>query len=767
MRTFARTVSLILFVVAVVAATALGWFTPLDQQLRSWRFQTTSRAVSGDMVFVEIDAASLKSLGLWPWPRTVHAALLQRLVDLGALDVVFDIDFSAASTPKADAAFAAALERAGGYAYLAAFQQSLSSGAVVLNQPLPAFAAQAASVLVNVDGDGTGLLQSVPAGLLSIPSIAHALVPGARAAAPSILIDYSIDLAQVTRVPVRDVLDGTVDPALLRDKQVIVGASAIELHDFFRVPRFGVIDGAMVQIAATETLKAGRNLTNWGFLPAALLGLLVVCAVVPRRLRLSVPQRAAAVLVVSLGLELGAWLTQWLGGQLLDTAVFHVMALGALALCFVDERAQRLLQSRRQQARLTYLARHDEISGALTRHALVEAFAQTAQNDALVVVKLMRLDAVNASLGHEVFDQVAREIIARLTRFTNVLPARLDSDVFAFAAQNAASADGMQSVVEAAAILLEQPYQIDGHTIMLGTIFGSAVNAPAGQDVAQMLQDAEVALALAQSGEQRSVLYQPIHGEQIRNRRLLDLALRQALERDEFHLLYQPQVDLRTGETIGLEALIRWRHPQLGIVSPADFIPLAEETGLIVEIGNWILMEACRQAAQWDWPGRLSVNVSAVQFAQGDLVASVCRALLASGLPPQRLDIEITESMYIADNTENVVILEQLSAMGVSLAMDDFGTGYSSLSYLTRLPISKIKIDQCFVRNLPNVQSEVIIETTVMMARRLGKIVIAEGVETDQQRAYLAAVGCDIGQGYLFGRPGPSRELTLQHPSAA
>ena len=276
-----------------------------------------------------------------------------------------------------------------------------------------------------------------------------------------------------------------------------------------------------------------------------------------------------------------------------------------------------------------------------------------------------------------------------------------------------------------------------------------------------------MALALAQTGGQRWVLYQPIHGEDIRNRRLLDMALRQALARHEFHLLYQPQVDLRSGETIGLEALIRWRHPQLGIVSPADFIPLAEETGLMVQLGEWILMEACRQAAQWDWQGRLSVNVSAVQFAQGDLVGAVCRALLASGLPPERLDIEITESMYIADSTENLVILEQLSAMGVSLAMDDFGTGYSSLSYLTRLPINKIKIDQSFVRSLPDPKSEVIIETTVAMARRLGKTVIAEGVETEQQRAYLAAVGCDIGQGYLFGRPSPAGELTVRQTSAA
>jgi EAL domain-containing protein (putative c-di-GMP-specific phosphodiesterase class I)/CHASE2 domain-containing sensor protein/GGDEF domain-containing protein len=763
-----RITSMIVLLAALWGSAGAGRFTPVDNALQGWRFTTSSRPVSGDMVFVEIDAASLQSVGVWPWPRTVHATLLDRLVELGALDIVFDVDFSAASTTQGDGAFAAALRRAGGYAYLAAFQQMLSNGQTVLSRPLPLFEAEAQAVLVNVDGDGTALLESVPAALSAIPSVAYTLAPETGAPPPSILIDYSIDLTGLQRISVIDVLNGSVDPALLADKQVVIGASAIELRDYFRVPRFGVIEGGMVQIAATETLKARRALTDMGFVPASLLGLIAVVALLLTRQRFSVPQRAIAALFASVAVELGALLVLNQSAMVADTALYHAMVGGAVALCFLDERARRWQQSKHQQAQLAFLARHDAPTGAMSRHALVEAVTAGPAGGALVVVQLQRLDAVNASLGHEIFDQVAREIVARLTRLNHGLPARLDSDIFAFAVQQQRQADStLVSSVEQARVVLERPYEIAGHTVLLSAVFGSASRTDCTGTADSVLQEAEIALAVAQASQVAAVVYQPAHGQQIRDRRLLDLALRRALQRDEFHLLYQPQIDLRSGEMVGVEALIRWRNPELGLVSPADFIPLAEETGLIVEIGDWVLREACRQIARWRWQGKLSVNVSAVQFAQGNLVASVQQALQSSGLAPQRLGLELTESANMVAAPRNLDIMRQLSDLGIALAMDDFGTGFSSLGYLTSLPISTIKIDQSFVRSLPSANSAVIIETTLAMAHRLGKTVVAEGVETEQQRAYLQAAGCDIGQGYLFGRPSRLADLELRQISAA
>ena len=767
MRVAVRIASLVVMLAGLWGAVGLGWFATVDQALQGWRFETSSRPVSGDMVLVEIDSASLQAVGVWPWPRTVHAELLDRLMAYGALDVVFDIDFSVASTPAADAAFAAALERAGGYAYLAAFQQNITSGEILLNRPLPQLEALARPVLVNVDGDGTSLLKSVPAMLWSIPSVPLTLVPDSELATPSIMIDYSIDLTAIPRLSVAAILDGSADPALLDGKQVIIGASAIELRDFFRVPRFGVIEGSMVQIAATETLKAGRALTDWGIYPAGLLGLLMACILALTQRRFSLPQQAAAALIASLVVECTAWLALNLAALVLETVVFHAVVVGVVALGFLDERARRWCQSKRQQARLAYLARHDEATGAMSRHAFVEAVTAAPTKGVLVVVRLQRLDGINASLGHDVFNQVAGEVVARLTRLHKALPARLHSDVFAFATRQGHTGSAMNPAIAEAMARLERPYEIAGHTIVLSTVFGSAALDSPDRSVDAALQDAEIALTVAQSRQLPTVHYEAAHGHQIRHRRLLDLALRQALQRNEFFLVYQPQIELKSGKMVGVEALLRWRHPQLGLVSPAEFIPLAEETGLIVEIGDWILHEACRARAQWHWQGKLSVNISALQITRGDLLGSIKQALQASGLSPQRLDIELTESVDIASDPANLDILHQINAMGITISIDDFGTGFSSLSYLTSLPLDIIKLDQSFVRNLPSPKAAVVIETTVLMAHRLGKIVVAEGVETEEQRAFLEAVGCDIGQGYLFGRPSLAGALDLTLNSAA
>jgi EAL domain-containing protein (putative c-di-GMP-specific phosphodiesterase class I) len=243
--------------------------------------------------------------------------------------------------------------------------------------------------------------------------------------------------------------------------------------------------------------------------------------------------------------------------------------------------------------------------------------------------------------------------------------------------------------------------------------------------------------------------------QRLRERRALQQELRSAIERDELVLHYQPQARIG-GEIIGFEALVRWRHPQHGIIPPNTFIPLAEESGLIVEIGEWIMREACREAASWPKPLQIAINLSPVQFHHGDLPGLVHAVLLETGLPPSRLELEITEGVLIDDFSRAVGTLRRLKALGVRIAMDDFGTGYSSLSYLQSFPFDKIKIDQSFISNLGrNAQSATIVRAVIGLARGLELPVLAEGVETKEQLAFLARESCDEIQGYLIGRPLP------------
>jgi predicted signal transduction protein with EAL and GGDEF domain len=394
---------------------------------------------------------------------------------------------------------------------------------------------------------------------------------------------------------------------------------------------------------------------------------------------------------------------------------------------------------------------------------ILEQRAASAPPLTLVAAQFPRLSQVIATLGHEVAELVARAIAARLQSLGDVLPTRLGSDVFAFVLPDGDDAGAIARVVTA----LEEPYRVEGHTIVLYLVLGLTTSATAADDPAELMRQAEVALRVASQQRLSLARYDAAMSGRIKSRRLLDLALHHALERDELQLVFQPQVCLRTGVLLGTEALVRWHSAEHGDVSPAQFIPLAEESSLIAEIGTWVMREACRQAADWPWQGRLSVNVSAMQFRHGDLLADVTQALADSGFPAHRLDIEITESLCTQDDVQTLQTLRALRALGCSIAMDDFGTGYSSLSYLAQLPIDKIKIDQSFIRGLPALDNQVLVETAVSLGQRLGKVVIAEGVETDAQRAYLSSIGCDLGQGYYFGRPGPASELPFDARFAA
>lgn len=751
---------------SVFAATALlGVWSPADAKIWEGRFVAADRAPSGEVVFVDIDAESLAAVGTWPWPRSLHGQLLDRLMALGAYEVAFDVDFSARSIASEDDAFAQSLQKAGGYAYLAAFRQRTASGVEVWSRPLSEFASYAGEVLVNVDGLKAGLIWSLPGldATTGLQSIAARFEPDEPV--PKILrIDYAVDLNQIVHVPAVAVLDGTVDASLLQDRQVIIGTSAIELHDLLVVPRYGVVPGAVVQIAAAETIKLKRALTDFGAWPALVVGaLFVLASALMPKVRLHQAIRVA--LVSSVALEAAAFAAYMLSAVQVDTASFHALVVSVLVVRLIDERIVRRRVLRAQHARLVYLANHDDHTGALSQNAWCDAvnkLIEGGQRVGTLLLRIEHIDNAGASLGFRLTDQVLIQFYDRLRSIAVGPIARVESHVFALWLHEAIDDASISDILQ----MLGEPYVVEDHRIALQLRWGRAV-AEAGKSAAELLHGARTALAMAVRKDRVGCAYATDFEGEFERRRRLDIALRSAIEKNELDLAFQLQNDAVTRTVLGVEALLRWNSWEWGTISPAEFIPLAEENGTIIELGSWVAHEACRRAVQNGWSGRVSINVAPAQFAGSNVLDIVRSALDKSGFPAERLDIEITESLVTGGHLSMVQTLESLRNLGVSIAIDDFGTGHSSLSYLAGLPVDKLKIDQSFVRQIKTPRVAEVINAIVRLGKGLGLSIVIEGVETEEELTIITALSCDAVQGYLFGRPGPLPvEVQSQHVAA-
>jgi diguanylate cyclase (GGDEF)-like protein/PAS domain S-box-containing protein len=432
---------------------------------------------------------------------------------------------------------------------------------------------------------------------------------------------------------------------------------------------------------------------------------------------------------------------------------------------------QDITAQKRAETQIAYMARHDGLTGLANRAVLLEkmeeALARLRRHGNRFTVFMLDLDlfkTVNDSLGHPVGDELLKVVAGRLSaciRETDTV-ARLGGDEFAILAT--ADGDQREAAIATANRLLgavAAPCDLDGHHVNIGTSVGIALAPEHGTDVDQLVKNADLALYKAKSeGRDAYRIFEDAMGVEVRMRRAHQIDLRNALSNDEFELYYQPIVDIPARQTASIEALIRWHHPQRGIIPPADFIPLAEESGLINQIGEWVLRKACSDALHWAPHIKVSVNLSAVQFRKIGPIDSFCQTLRESGLPPERLELEITESVLLQGSAENVETLHRLRLMGISIVLDDFGTGYSSLSYLRMFPFDKIKIDRSFVHELAkNADCAAIVSAVAGLGRSLRIDTVAEGVETEDQLLLVHAAGCTHAQGYLFGRPCPVAEL--------
>ena len=428
-----------------------------------------------------------------------------------------------------------------------------------------------------------------------------------------------------------------------------------------------------------------------------------------------------------------------------------------------------ITEQRRSEAKIAHMAHHDALTDLANRvllnERLEDALTRVHRNEIVAIhhIDLDQFKAVNDTLGHPAGDKLLKMVADRLRRLVRESDtiARMGGDEFAIA--QVAIADPADATALAQRIIksMSEPFDIDGRQAVVGASVGIAVGPGDGSSPDDLLRNADLALYRAK-GDGRGTFrfFESEMDLQMQARRILEQDLRKALPAGEFELYYQPVVTLASNEVSGFEALIRWNHPEQGVVAPGAFIPLAEDIGLIVPIGEWVIRQACATAARWPEDLHVAVNISAIQFRNPGLLQVIVGALAASGLPATRLEIEITETVLLQDKETTLAILHQLRALGVGIAMDDFGTGYSSLTYLQCFPFDKIKIDRSFVKDITeNTGSLNIVRAVAALANGMGMTAAAEGVETREQLDKITSEGCTEVQGFLFSKPLPVHEI--------
>ncbi len=451
------------------------------------------------------------------------------------------------------------------------------------------------------------------------------------------------------------------------------------------------------------------------------------------------------------------------------------LELSRLRRLLEDTVAQRTALLEMSEEKYQVLAHRDPLTGLPNRLLFIEVLAHSITQAersqgqfALLFVDLDNFKTVNESLGHDLGDQL---LVEAGNRLQSLLPdpdsiARIGGDEFNIVLTPREDMPSIDLLAQRMIDALAEPFVLDGHGVYVGASIGIAMYPADGADAGTLQSSADAALHQAKM-QGRGILRfsSPEMTLRAKQRLTLEADLRRALDRQELILHYQPQIDLISGEIVGLEALVRWQHPERGLIPPGEFIPLAEESGLVVRLGDWVLHETCRQIKRWSdaglTPRQTAVNVSAVQLSRGKLVESVSAALRDTGIPPDQLELEITESFVMVDRDQSFRSLADIKALGVRLSIDDFGTGYSSLAYLQQLEVHKLKVDMSFVRDMTtNSGNASIVKAIIALGHSLGLEVIAEGVEDQGQARYLRSLQCDVIQGYLISRPLPAAEMT-------
>lgn len=868
----------------------------INNNFLDWRMSATTLPASGNVVFVAIDARSLRGIGTWPWSRSVHADILEQLVDAGAADILFDINFAFPSDPIGDAAFADALERAGGSTLLATFAQTDRVGLdskVVFNLPYQPFQNASWPATVNVVGESDGLIRryltGAKIGSEFVPSAATLLAAGKIEENGQFEINYGISPMSIPTLSAIDVATGDFDAESIRGRSIIVGAAAIELGDHFAVPLHQVIPGALVHATATETLLLDAGILRarpeptaiavivavltlsylyrrrpWRLIGAISLvsvGIEIIALIIFQNSYIYVPTASIHPALVGFcltslaaSLDVSALILRHKNLQIKNTEALltHLFDQSSDGIVILDETGRVVMNSasavdmfgidiegsidlpdvileraraaandaeycslgaptvdthfcnnnnsrsieyitvpsvfhelgsneanptthritavsardvtelKEREREIAYLSTHDERTGALRRQTFLEFLSLQLKQEEyptmVLALNLHRLKSINMAFGRDIGDAVLKEVVSRLQGMDVGIPAiaRLDGDTFAFFLNDIASAEVAEALADRVLALISEPYTFGEGNVQIGAQIGYYLTDVGDElSAADALGRTEDALDAARSFERPNIrLYDPTAALKRMRFRAVERAMPGAIERSELHVVYQPQHSLKNGAMTGVEALVRWDSPTLGQVSPDEFISIAETSGFIIELGRFVLLEAARDAMELPENITMAVNVSSIQLERGDFRATVSDVLSLTGLAPARLCLELTESVMLSQDDVTIGMMQDIAKTGVTWAMDDFGTGFSSMAYLSRLPLSKIKLDQSFTMALScDPTSTTILRSVALLCEGLGLGLLCEGVETPEQVEILKDEGSAEGQGYYFGKP--------------
>ncbi len=743
-------VTFALAVLVTVAAVA-GAYRNAENWIEELTFVLFSRPASGQVHVVEMDAGSMAAIRRWPWPREHYARIVAQLDAAGVRSISFDVDVSSSADPAGDRAFGAAIAASRASVALPTFAQTAGFGddRQIDSLPILGLREHAHLASVSVAPDADGFVRRLPLGTVTDdtarPSLAVFVAARAGVVGQSFPIDFAIDPATIPRHSFVAIERGTIAPGSLAGKDVIVGATAIELGDRYPVPRNGVIPGVIIQALAAETLADGVP-TNGSWPAMLLLSALLALAVMAARRRRAVLLRTGGAAMVLLAV--------WMAARLAVDVWFEVIPALALAGSAGAVRFAMLAQSFATQRRQI-----DSESGLPNRLAL-DARQAAAEDRYLVAAQIDEFDALKLAVEGDRLGALLQRIAERLQVASGVSAVyRTEDRTLAWI--SSLSVDELEAQLSGVRALMRSPFEIAGRRLGVSLTFGVADSD--GIDPAA--HAAHAASLAKRSGKFWRLDAQDATETAAQQFSLLG-ELDDALRSGNIMVLYQPKLNLKTQRIEAVEALVRWNHPDRGLLPPDCFIPLFEERNRIDDLTLTVMAQALEDMRKWCDRGLtigVAVNISAALLTSDSFVNRALALVARTGAPPHRITFEVTESAQFEDADKAIATLHRICGTGIRISLDDYGTGQSALNYLKLLPLSELKIDRMFVSQAHVDEGDaMLVRSTVQLAHELGLEVVAEGIEDAACLAFLERIGCDYAQGYFIGRPLSADDLAAR-----